>query len=255
MLPDDFVESLDRAAARVGRFRDRLHWFDTVSSTNDIAAALAERGAVEATVVAADAQRAGRGRQGRAWTSPAGAGLYVSVVLRPPAHAVRLITLATGVAIADGVEAATGLCPSLKWPNDVYIGSRKAAGILAEASGDVVIVGFGINVLPASYPADVALRATSIEAELGRPVSRGLLFAECLAALATRYDALVSGAAAGVVDAWRGRAAGMLGRVVEWTEEGGMRRGVAEDVDGDGALLVRADGGVERIISGEVRWI
>jgi BirA family transcriptional regulator, biotin operon repressor / biotin---[acetyl-CoA-carboxylase] ligase len=255
MLPAEFAESLDRAGARVRRFRDRIQWFDTVASTNDVAAALAERGAEEGTVVAADAQRAGRGRQGRTWTSPPGAGLYVSLVLRPPPAAVRLITLATGVAIADGVEAATGLRPSLKWPNDVYIGNRKAAGVLAEASGEVVVVGFGINVLPAAYPADVASRATSIEAELGRPVGRGLIFAECLAAFASRYDALVAGDAAGIVTAWRSRAAGTLGRAVEWGAEGRVRRGVAEDVDGDGALLVRAGGGVERVISGEVRWI
>jgi BirA family biotin operon repressor/biotin-[acetyl-CoA-carboxylase] ligase len=254
-LPEDIAESLSRAGARVSRFRDRIWWFDVVASTNDVAAVLAERGAPEATVVAADAQSAGRGRQGRAWASPPGAGLYISVVLRPPAHAVRLITLATGVAIADGVQAATGLSSRLKWPNDVYAGERKIAGILAEASGATVIVGFGINVLPASYPPDVALRATSIESELGRPVARGLLLAECLGTFGERYDALLAGGGAGVVSAWRARATGTLGRRVEWNEDGEMKRGVAEDVDDDGALLVRTGQRIERVISGEVRWI
>src|SRR5688500_10335464 len=103
-LPVDIAESLDRAGARVSRFRNRIWWYEQVASTNDVAAVLAERGAPEATIVGADAQSAGRGRQGRAWASPPGAGLYISVLLRPPAHVVRLLTIATGVAIADAVQ-------------------------------------------------------------------------------------------------------------------------------------------------------
>ena len=86
-----------------------------------------------------------------------------------------LVTIAAGVAVAEGIEAATGLGPSLKWPNDVYVGSRKLAGILAEAGAsqgavDHVVLGFGINIRRAVYPADVEARATSIESELGRTV-------------------------------------------------------------------------------------
>jgi BirA family biotin operon repressor/biotin-[acetyl-CoA-carboxylase] ligase len=103
--------------------------------------------------------------------------------------------LRRGVAVADGVQVATGLSPSLKWPNDVYVGPRKLAGILAEAGGagdgvQHVILGFGINLLTAAYPPDVAVRATSIESELGRRCDRGLVLTECLAALADRYAAL-----------------------------------------------------------------
>jgi BirA family biotin operon repressor/biotin-[acetyl-CoA-carboxylase] ligase len=137
----------------------------------------------------------------------------------------------------------------------VYLGDRKVAGILAEASGTTVIVGLGVNLLPAAYPADVAARATSIEAELGRPIGRGLLLTECLAALAARYDALAAGGVAGILSAWRARAAAMLPRGVEWRDDGQAHRGVAENVDDDGALLVRTARGVERVRSGEVRWI
>src|SRR5204863_8161954 len=130
----------------------------------------------EGTTVAADAQTAGRGRLGRVWFSPPGAGLYVSIVLRPPgdlstrSNPSAFLTLASGVAIAEAVRTATGLPAEIKWPNDVVIGRRKLGGILAEAAaqGDRlqhVIVGFGVNLQNTSFPVELADRATSIEAE------------------------------------------------------------------------------------------
>ena len=117
----------------------------SAASTNDIAIAAAEQGTPEGFVVAANAQSSGRGRLGRSWASPPGAGLYVSAILRPAPQVLPLITIAAGVAVADGIEAATGLRPCVKWPNDVYAGSRKLAGILAEAgssaAGEHVVVG------------------------------------------------------------------------------------------------------------------
>ena len=118
-----------------------------------------------------------------------------------------------------------------------------------------MILGFGINLLAAAYPPDVAARATSIERELGRPCDRGLVLAECLAALADRYDALQRGDVDAVTSAWRARAAESLGRAVEWDAGGATRRGIAEDIDPRGALLVRVDADVVRVISGEVRWV
>ena len=108
-------------------------WYTTVPSTNDLAGALAERGAREGCAVIAEAQTAGRGRHGRAWSSPPGAGLYISTILRPPTRALSLLTIAAGVAVADAIQLATGLDAQLKWPNDVYAGDRKLAGVLAEA--------------------------------------------------------------------------------------------------------------------------
>jgi BirA family biotin operon repressor/biotin-[acetyl-CoA-carboxylase] ligase len=170
------------------------------------------------------------------------------------------VTLAAGVARAEGIEEATGLAPHLKWPNDVYVGARKLAGILAEGGASAkglpyVVLGFGINVLPASYPPEVASRATSLEGELGRPVDRGALLAASLVRFAARYTDLREGRRAAVLDAWRRRAAPMLRRAVEWQSDGAARHGVAEDIDGSGALLVRVGADVVRVISGEVRWI
>ncbi len=215
----------------------------------------------------ADAQTAGRGRLGRAWASPAGAGIYASVLLRPDPAAARLLTLAAGVALAEGVEAATGLAVAIKWPNDLIVpaaaaaaGWRKVAGILAEGgatSGAApwVVVGFGINVRPAAYPADVAARATSLETEIGRVVERGLVLAECLLALARRYDDLRHRRAPEVLDAWRRRAAPTFGRRVEWDEDGRGRQGTVRGIDDAGALVVAHERGEARLVAGEVRWI
>jgi BirA family biotin operon repressor/biotin-[acetyl-CoA-carboxylase] ligase len=259
-LPDDLATALAMAGDRQGIFANRILWYAEVGSTNDVAAALADRGEPEGTVVVADAQSAGRGRHGRAWASPPGAGLYMSMLTRPAAHAVGLLTLAAGVAIAEGIQAATGLQPQLKWPNDIYMEGRKLAGILAEAGASsagvqYVILGCGINLMPAAYPPDVAARATSIESELGRPVDRGLLLVQCLTALDIGYRDLQSQASVSVIDRWRARAVSTFGRRVEWDVAGVTRQGVAEDIDETGALLVRDGATRARVISGEVRWL
>jgi BirA family biotin operon repressor/biotin-[acetyl-CoA-carboxylase] ligase len=109
--------------------------------------------------------------------------------------------------------------------------------------------------MAAAYPPEIAQRATSIEGELGRRVDRGAVLAECLAAFTTHYERLQAGEHVEVLDAWRRRASASLGKRVEWEAKTSMRRGVAEDVDDHGALLVRTETGIERVISGEVRWI
>lgn len=265
-LPDEFSSPLARAAQRLGPFAGRIRWYSDITSTNDVASALAERGEDEGTIILADGQTAGRGRLRRAWVSPHGAGIYASVILRPRAAAAPLLPLAAGVAIVQGIHAGTGLEPLVKWPNDIVIAdtrgvsaARKVAGILAEggAASDGspwVVVGFGINVLPAAYPADIAARATSLESELGRPVERGLVLTECLAALAARYAELQRGEAASVLAAWRALATATFGRRVEWDTGSGLQQGVVQDVDESGALMVMTGDRVARVISGEVRW-
>jgi BirA family biotin operon repressor/biotin-[acetyl-CoA-carboxylase] ligase len=254
-VPEDLGEALSRVAPRLGRFGNQVLWYPEISSTSDVAAALAEGGCDEGLVVIADLQTAGRGRLGRSWTSPPGAGIYASLVLRPPPHAARLLTMAAGVAVAEGIARSSGLEVELKWPNDVHCGRRKLAGILAERGAAHIVLGFGINVLRAVYPPDVAARATSIEVELGRPVDRGMVFAECLAALAARYRDLVDRRDVLVMNAWRARGASMIGRRVQWDATGTMAYGRAERIDDDGALMVRTESGLVRVISGEVRWM
>jgi BirA family biotin operon repressor/biotin-[acetyl-CoA-carboxylase] ligase len=259
-LPDDVADALRRCSLAPGLFAARIHWYSEVASTNDVAAALADAGAAEGTVVAADAQSAGRGRLGRQWASPRGAGLYVSFVLRPGADVARLVTIAAGVAVCEGVRAATGLMPDVKWPNDALVAGRKVAGILAEAGAadgalQHVVLGVGINVGQAAYPPDIASIATSLEAELGRSVDRGLVFAEVLSAFAHRYAELQQGRKAAVIEAWRHLARVTLGRKVEWESAAGSRQGVARDIDETGALVVDVADGATRVIAGAVRWV
>jgi BirA family biotin operon repressor/biotin-[acetyl-CoA-carboxylase] ligase len=262
-VPDDVAHAVARTRDRLGTLASPLLWYDDIPSTNSQALAMAETGVREGWTVGAERQSAGRGRHGRVWASPPGAGIYVSIVLRPPVHAVALLTLAAGVGVAEGIQAASGAETRVKWPNDVYLGASpvtgKVAGILAEGgvSGtrvDHVVVGIGINVQPAALPPDVARRATSVEGELGRPVDRGAIFAEVCAALWRRYRQLVEGDAAGVLEAWRARGAATMGRRVEWDEAGSAGCGTARDVDDSGALVVETASGVARVSSGEVRW-
>lgn len=235
---------------------DAVRRFAAVGSTNDVAAALPV-----GSVVVADQQTAGRGRRGHTWFSPPRAGLYVSVVLAPaaarvdPPRATMLLTLAAGVAIAEGIEAASGLATALKWPNDVVAGGRKLAGILAEGRGDLVVLGYGINVMAAAFPPELRDRATSLESEVGREVDRDLVLDETLAALSRRYDDLVDGRFDAILDAWRARAPRAVGAKVSWIAQGVARSGVTCGIDDHGALLVRVDDGVERIISGEIQWL
>ena len=255
-LPPDVADPLQRAANRLGRFGRQVLYYETVTSTNDVAATLAEGGAPEGCVVIGGTQTAGRGRLGRTWVSPPQAGLYVSTILRPDASVAPLVTIAAGVALARGVEAATGLRADLKWPNDLSRRGRKVAGILAEWTVRHVVLGFGINLMPAAYPPDVAARATSLEAERGGKVDRGVLLVECLSALFDEYGKLRSGHMVEVLDEWRARAAATLGRRVRWNgADDAAVEGIAEDIDQAGALLVRTNDGVIRVLSGEVTWL
>jgi BirA family biotin operon repressor/biotin-[acetyl-CoA-carboxylase] ligase len=264
-LPEDYAVALSASAARLGRLATSVAYFPVVASTNDVAAALANRGGCEGAVVIADEQTAGRGRRGREWYSPPGSGLYVSVVLAPGRSAndpdgrgSRLITLAVGVALVEGVQTATGLVLDLKWPNDLYAGARKLGGILAEGAGggagDSIVVGYGINVGLTSYPPALGDRATSLESELGRPVDRALVLIESLAALARRYDDLLRGRFDAILDAWRGRAPAGKGARVSWMSASGPMSGVTAGIDDEGALLVRVGDQMQRIIAGEVTW-
>jgi BirA family biotin operon repressor/biotin-[acetyl-CoA-carboxylase] ligase len=263
-VPADIAAAVADRTERLGCFGDPLYYVAETGSTNDVAATLAEHGAPEGATVVASCQTAGRGRFGRTWFSPEGAGLYVSIVCRN-AEAAPLLTLAGGVAVADGIRASTGLPVCITWPNDIVAGGsgragRKLAGILAEASTGAdglqyVIVGFGINLRPAAYPPELADRATSIERELGRQADGAAVLAETLAAFASLFQHLSAGDREHVLERWRALAPSANGAAVEWVATGGPVRGTCAGIDRDGALLVRVGERLERVISGELRWL
>ena len=260
-LPEDIASALDV----LGRWRPDVkldvRWFDTVGSTMNEAASLASVGTAAGVVIGADEQTAGRGRRGHSWHSAPGAGLYFSWLCRPhlDVSTLPLVTLAAGVGVHRGIKTATGLSTDLKWPNDLLVEGRKIAGILAEGCAlgspdQAVIVGVGINLRHSVYPPDIASRATSIEAELGRPVERAPVLVEVLCGLVDAVAGLETDRD-GILRAWRAAAPSALGTRVEWNDASGVRQGVTAGVDDDGALLIQTEVSRERVIAGEVRWL
>jgi len=234
---------------------------DTTDSTNARAKEMAESGAPHGTVVVADAQTAGRGRLGRRWVSPPGRNIYVSILLRPDlANALApTLSLVAGVAVADAVETFD-VPAALKWPNDLYVDGRKAAGILAEmASGAdrvrYVVVGVGINVNLAEdeIPAELRGRATSLRIHAGRAVSRVELLARLLDGFAHRYEEFLARGFAAAQPEWEKRDF-LRGRRVRLRRAGRDDWGAVRGVDRDAALLFLPDGAetVERVHSGEI---
>lgn len=275
-VPRDVAEAIEERAGRLRGFAARLLYFETVGSTNDVAERWAAEGADHGSVVVAEAQEQGRGRMGRDWFSPPGAGLYVSAVLRPEAlvdaghaaapmestsvAAASSLTLTAGVALAEALRFSTGLRVDVKWPNDLVLDRRKLCGILTEASVSSgrlqhVVVGYGINLRPASYPPELAGRATSLEAELGRPVETGHVLAESLACLAERLRELPSGGFPRILERWTELSPSSRGAAVEVLDGGAWVPAWTQGVDADGALLVQTATGPRRVIAGEVRWL
>jgi BirA family transcriptional regulator, biotin operon repressor / biotin---[acetyl-CoA-carboxylase] ligase len=263
LVPPEVERAFTHARVRLEGISFRPQWYPSLPSTMDTAADAADAGVPEGFVVVVDEQTEGRGRRGRTWSSPPGAGLYASFVLRPPVDVPRrvlsLITIATGVAVRSAVTQACGFAPDLKWPNDVIVGRRKLAGILAEGAAigspqQAIVVGVGLNVLRTSHPGEIAKRATSLEDELGRLVERDVLLEEVLVAVLATYRRLCSGDADGILREWRTASPSASGTPVEWNADSGPCRGTTAGIDDDGALLVQTPSGQTRIISGELRW-
>ena len=266
VVPDAFAAPLAAAWPRLAPAVTAVRYYAHADSTMDLAGAEAAAPEAAGLMVLADTQSGGRGRRGRSFASPAGVGLYFSLVLRPPVvdvhestpSAIGLLTVAAGVAVAEGLAAATGLHAGLKWPNDVFHGGRKLAGVLAEGHGvgtaqQAVVLGIGVNVRATTFPPELAAIATSVEAETGRVVGRGEVLAEILVAFAARYTDLREGRFGAVVAAWRQHA--LLGRAVAWQGPEGPVAGVAADIAADGALVLQADAATYHVRSGEVRWL
>ena len=251
------VESL--AAALAGRGARPLYaveWPEVIPSTSDRLKALARGGAPEWTAVLADRQTGGRGREGRAWVSPAG-GLYLSVLLRPRFEKVGLLPLAAGVAVAEAA-GELGVRAELKWPNDVLGPSGKLAGILSEATYgragvEWVVLGIGLNVTldPSALPPELAGAVTSLSACGAPETPLPVVAAAVLDRLGAGYAALASSPDR-VVAAWRSRAAPWWGEPVEVRTSEGALQGRLLEVDDDGALLVEIEGRRRRLVSGEV---
>ncbi len=243
-------------------FRKSFVFFSVTDSTNSRAVELAGKGGAHGTVVCADSQTAGRGRMGRRWESPPGVNLYFSLLLRPPLgplHAPQL-TLVTAIALAASVEEFSGLRASLKWPNDLYLGGRKAAGILAEMSADpdrlrhvVIGVGLNVNAKPHDFPEAIRGKATSLKVLTGRTFRRVEVLARFLDSFADCYDIFLSGGFKALMPEW-GRRDALAGKKVLLRYREEEVRGKALGVDESGMLLFRREGSArtEKVVSGEI---
>jgi BirA family biotin operon repressor/biotin-[acetyl-CoA-carboxylase] ligase len=243
------------ALLRTESFGQNLIFESVAGSTMDLARDAAHHNAAEGTVALADEQTAGRGRLGRSWVTPPAANLTFTLLLRPPAPVLRQVAMITPLAVIRAVEE-TGARASIKWPNDVQVDGKKLAGILIESEIDeagtgVVLVGVGLNVNfdPRQHD-EIRDIATSLAVALGRPVEREPL----LASLLLHFERLYAEAKAGASmrDAWRERLV-TINQAVKATMPGRVVEGIAEDVDEDGALIVRtADGQRVTVEAGDV---
>jgi BirA family biotin operon repressor/biotin-[acetyl-CoA-carboxylase] ligase len=222
-----------------------VHRYHELDSTNAYLMAAAGAGAHDGLVVVADHQTAGRGRLDRRWEAPPGSSLLVSVLLRLPgsADSFRLL-MAAGLALADAVETITGVTPGIKWPNDLVVADRKLAGLLAESSGDAVVVGAGCNVNWETFPPELAASATACNLETGSAVDGDALLGAYLSAFALHLDALDT-----VLETYRMKLTTAGRRVRVEQVSGAVTLGVAVGVDDRGALLVRDDVGAEHVFT------
>lgn len=221
----------------------------------DAAHRLAQVDVPEGTVVLAEEQTAGRGRFQRQWVSPPGVNLYLSIVLRPPAEAVRRVNMACSLAMVDTVHGATGLVPTVKWPNDMRLKGKKVCGILMEGrwegeSTGWLIVGIGMNVNASFAGTPLEETATSLAQEVGYSLDRVEVLRRLLHALDARYPQALTGAP--LWREWQEHLEGMGARVtVRWGQQ--VRQGIARGVTPDGDLILQEDDGTLAVLpAGEV---
>ncbi|MGQ9920281.1 MAG: biotin--[acetyl-CoA-carboxylase] ligase [Desulfobacca sp.] len=248
-----------RAALPLKWLRGPVYHFVSLPSTNDAAKKLARQGAPEGTLVLAETQSAGRGRLGRTWESPAGTGLYLSLLLRPPLPPVELpkLTLLAAVAVVEAIQTATGRRTGIKWPNDIIFQGKKLGGILTEMETESdamrhVVLGVGLNLNTPQFPEHLQQIATSL-AVTGQAYSRLATLRAFLTAMDGLYGRFLNEEFPAILERWR-QFSVTLGKTVTIRQGRDVYAGLALDVAPDGALLLaRPDGTVAVILSGEIQ--
>jgi BirA family biotin operon repressor/biotin-[acetyl-CoA-carboxylase] ligase len=245
-----------------GTIFKQVHHYYKIGSTNAVAMEAAAEGAAEGSVFLAEQQMEGRGRGTNRWHSAQSAGIYCSVVLRPalPPSEALILSLTTGLAVHAAVqEIDSRVVPDLKWPNDLLIDGKKFCGILTEMNAEAtrvryIVVGIGINVNHASFPAELQQTATSLLLATGTEWSRVELCAALLKSLDREYRKLLKqpNAREEILQRFQERSSSVRGRQVR-VEENGSFEGVTEGLDPRGFLQVRTSHGVRTVLSGTVR--
>lgn len=247
-------------------FAGKLRYLPTIDSTNLLALREAAEGAPHGTVYLAEEQTAGRGRGAHTWHSEPGAGLYCSLLLRPPATLAPSdalwFSLATGLAVQRAVLEITSLTADIRWPNDLLLNGKKFCGILTEMNAEAlrvrsVVIGFGINVNHAEFPPELRDLATSLRIESGRAWPREEIFAALMQAMHAEITALlapdgVPAASRSILERIQKSSSWIEGRHVHVDEAGGYT-GITAGLDARGFLRVRTAEGLRTVLSGGVR--
>ena len=239
--------------------KPRVMRYESLPSTNSEVARLAVEGAEEGLAIVADEQTAGRGRLRRSWSSPKGAGLYFSILLRPAIAVDRwpLITFVAALAAGDALLETSEVRTDIKWPNDLLANERKICGILAEAietpAGRAVVVGIGINLTNNAFPQELLGVATSVAQESGRRPEREAILNALLAALVRWYSLLHEPEGAEkIVATWASRSSYASERSVQVTNGAEIVQGITRGVENDGALRLETAQGLQVIRAGDV---
>ena len=255
--PDRVTEAGIRRWLKAETIGAQMELHPRLDSTNLRAKSIAANGAPHGYLVAADSQAQGRGRFGRQFYSPEHSGVYISYILRPQMTAERasMITSLAAVAVARAIEGVADVRCGIKWVNDIYIGGKKACGILCEASMDFesgmleyAVLGIGINVAKMTFPEDLVDKATSIGNECGQAVSRDRLIAEVSNQLEALWPRLETGE---FMTENRARSI-VIGRDVTVLRGGERFPAHVLDIDAAGRLVIRTEAGIQRVGSGEI---
>ncbi|WP_239614215.1 biotin--[acetyl-CoA-carboxylase] ligase [Cohnella mopanensis] len=246
---------------RTKQFGRQLHVMDVVSSTQDELRKLAEQGAAEGTLVIAEQQTNGRGRMGRHWVSPAGKGVWMSLLLRPPVPLqwTPQLTLLAAVALSRAISRVVPLEIGIKWPNDLLVGGKKISGILLESAAEderlrYVVVGLGIsvNLEAGDYPAELLEKAISLKMASGETVNRSELIACILEEFERLYELYLEQGFAPIRSLWEAHSVTLHNETLLYTPQGSIT-GIPTGLDDSGGLKVElADGTRRTIYSAEI---
>jgi BirA family transcriptional regulator, biotin operon repressor / biotin---[acetyl-CoA-carboxylase] ligase len=263
-LLDSLVISTIQQGLSTSRFGRHIFLYEETESTNTVAMNLSKQGAEEGTLVLAEAQTKGRGRMGRSWHSPKGLNLYLSLALRPScaAREIPWLGLTAAVALAKTIEQECGLSAKVKWPNDILIAERKAAGILTEAAvhlGHVesLILGVGVNLNmnEKDFPPELRSTATSLMIESGKPVDRIRFLQQLLASLEAWYGTFLQSSYEEIRRAYLALFE-LLDQPVRIQQVDASIRGTVTGISPEGSLELRLPGGeAMTIYSGDVLQI
>jgi BirA family biotin operon repressor/biotin-[acetyl-CoA-carboxylase] ligase len=233
-----------------------VRYFESIDTTMREAGAVAEQGGASGTVVIAEEQTSGQGRHGHGWQSERGLGIYLSIVLRPELRweSAPTLTMALGLAAGEAITASTGLACDLRWPNDIMIGGRKAAGILTQLTGAAAVAGIGVNVNHERFAGELAGEATSLRMESGRVESRERILVELLTAVDRYVEILEQRGVGAILDLFSRRSSYATGKRVVVRQGDGELAGTTAGLNDAGFLVVRKDDGSDEIIlAGGVR--